>query len=431
MTTHITVIGAGLAGCTAALAADARGAQVTLYEQRPARTTPVHQTAMPGEPVGTSDLGVEDTDRAAGLLKAELRVTCPRVMECIDETRIGTRTMAVERTAFAQALADRLDHAAGVSVVRDHVKSLPDGPVVIASGPGTWSPLARAIHRAAGADFRFSFIGRAPLIAAESIDLTEARWEPPYPGAEPALFLPLTDREARELARRFAEAEWNEPPGLDEETVLAEESRTVERLAADPQDGLRSILRGPRGPNLSVEGPALCLTPDDEERSAYHVHGLLTSLSHDAQHEALRAVGALSEVRLLRAGMIQRTPWLAGSEATTASLQLRRAARVLLTGSLTGVYGYSEALALGAVAGIGAARLASGSHPLPPPEDSLTGALCRALSEHTPHPDGRMLQANFGMIPEHRQDHGLDKSERRERQKQRAIDAIARYANAD
>jgi len=428
---HISVIGGGLAGCAAALAADARGVRVTLYEQRPATNTPVHQTALPGELSGTADLGVEDTDRATGLLKSELRFTCPRVMECANSTRIGEHTLSVEREAFAQALSERLEAADGIDLMREQVRALPDGPVVIASGPSTWSPLAREIHAFAGADFRFSFIGRAPLIAAESVDLTEARWAPPYPGAEQSLYLPLTKHEAEELVGRLAAAERHEPPGLESEMVLADESRTAERLAADTEDRLRRVLSGPRGPAVELAGPALCLEPDDAEMTAFHLRGLPTSLSPDAQREALGGVGALSEVRIVRPGMIQRTPWLAGSDATLANLQLRRSRRAFVTGSLSGVYGYSEALALGAVAGIGAARLAKGAAPLPPPEECLTGALCRALSEHEPHSDGRMLQANFGMIPEHRQDQGLSKAERREHQEKRAIDAIERYAGAD
>lgn len=428
---HISVIGGGLAGCAAALAAEARGVPVTVYEQRPATSPPAHETALAGELTGSADLGVQDTDRAGGLLKAELRTTCPAIIECAEETRIGDRTLLVDRHAFAQALTARLSQSSSIDLKREQVRALPDGPVVIASGPGTWSPLARAIHRAAGADFHFSFIGRAPLVDAESVDLSEARWEEPYPGAEPALFLSVTEDEAAELLRRLKTADRSEPPGFDEGIVLADESDTAERLASSEDGGFRRVLRGPRGADSEIDAPALCLTPDTEDRSAFHIEGLHTSLAPEDQRDALRAIGALAEVRLLRAGMVHRTPWLAGPDATLASLQLRRASRMLLAGALTGVYGYAEALALGAAAGIGASRFARGSEPLPPPQECLTGALCRALSDHEPHADGRMLRANFGMIPDHRQDTGLDKSERRARQVARALEAVARYAGAE
>ncbi|MFW5869031.1 MAG: FAD-dependent oxidoreductase [Armatimonadota bacterium] len=428
---HVSVIGAGLAGSAAALAAEAAGARVTLYEQRPATQTTIHDTALPGELTGASDLGVEDLDRATGLLKAELRSTCPAIMECADEARIGEETLRVDRARFATTVAECIEKADGIELVREEIRTLPDGPVVVASGPGTWSPLARAIHRAADTPFHFSFIGRPPLVAAESMDLSSAAWEEPYPGAEPALFLPLTAEEAEELTRRLSAADDSEPPGFDDEMVLAEESVPVERLAADPQDGLRRVLQGPRGPETTIEPPALCLTPDDAGRTAYHLDGLVTALPSEDQRNALSAVNALAEVQILRPGCVQRTPWLAGREATLASLQLRRVGRVLLAGALTGAWGYAEAMALGAVAGIGATRLSSGAEPLPPPAESLTGALCRALSELMPHADGRMLQANFGMIPEHSHDRGLEKPERREQQQERALKAIENYAGAD
>ncbi len=428
---RISVIGGGLAGCAAALAADARGARVVLYEQRPATSAPTHQTALPAELAGTADLGVEDPKRATGLLKAELRILGPALMECADATRIGEQTLAVDREAFARAVAERIEAAEGIELRREQLPALPDGPVVIASGPGTWSPLARAIHAAAGTGFRFSVIGRPPLIAAESVNLSAAFRAPIYPGAEPALFVPLSEDEAAELAARLRAAECHEPPEFSPQTILAEESTTAERMAADPAVGLGRLLSGPRGPQTGHEGLALCLTPDDADGRAWHVEGLLTTLAPEAQVAALGALQAFSGVRLLRPALVQRAPWLAGPEATLASLQLRRTGRALIAGTLTGVYGYAEAMALGAVAGIGAAKIARGSEPLPPPHECLTGALCRALADEQPHQDGRMLRANFGMLAEHRDDRGLGKSERRKRQIERALKAVRQYVEAD
>ncbi len=428
---RISIIGAGLAGCSAALAAQDRGVNVTLYEQRPEATSPVHGSAVPAELVGTADLGVEDPDRATGLLKAELRVLCPQMAACADESRIGSATLSVDRDQFAQTVADYITGLDAIELRRSEARGLPDGPVVVASGPSTWSPLARALHSASGAPFRFSYIGRPPLVAAESIDLASALEAEPYPGAEPATFLPLTDDEVAEFTSRLAGGTRDEQPGFDSETVLAEESQTAERLAAAGDGDLRRILSGPRGPDVEDISPALGLTPDDADHTGYHIAGLLTALEASAQVEALRAIEAFADVKLLRPGTVHRTPWLAGPEATQANLQLRRTPRVLLTGALTGVYGYAEAMVLGAVAGINAARLAKGPEPLPPPRECLSGALCWALADREPHPDGRMLQANFGMIPEHRGDAGLDRAERREKQIDRALEAVERYAGAD
>ncbi|HCA46834.1 MAG TPA: methylenetetrahydrofolate--tRNA-(uracil(54)-C(5))-methyltransferase (FADH(2)-oxidizing) TrmFO, partial [Armatimonadetes bacterium] len=127
MNERISVIGGGLAGCAAALAAAKHGAAVTLFEQRPATTPETHQTTLLSELAGTADLGVEDLDRATGLLKAELRALCPEMMVCIEEARIGERTVAVGRRAFAQEVTARVT-AAGVELRREEVLSLPEGP---------------------------------------------------------------------------------------------------------------------------------------------------------------------------------------------------------------------------------------------------------------------------------------------------------------
>ena len=425
MNERISVIGGGLAGCAAALAAMKHGAAVTLFEQRPATAPTTHQTALLSELAGTADLGVEDLDRATGLLKAELRALCPEMTACVEAARIGEHTVAVDRRAFAQEVTDRVA-AAGIELRREELRSLPDGPVVVATGPATWSPLARALAATSGTYFHFSFIGRPPLIEAASLDLTDSFRAPAYPGAEPALYLPVTEEEGAELAARLLAAERCEPPEFGEGILLADEHTTAERMAADPAFGVRKLLSGPRGAQ-SGGGPALCLTPDDAEERAWHVEGLLTSLPHDEQVRALQAVLACANVRLVRPAMIQRTPFLAGPEAALPSLQLRRAPRALISGTLTGVYGYAEAMVLGAVAGIGAARLAAGDEPAAPPAESLTGALCGALAEAQPHAERRMLRANFGMIPEQREDQGLSKAERRERQTARALAAIESY----
>ena len=425
---RISVIGAGVAGCAAAISAAARGADVLLYEQRPLRSTPVHTTGIPGELCGGGDFGAEETDRAGGLLNAELRELVPSLSSCIDAARMGEHTLLVAREAFSQAVRDLVEASPRIELREEHVAALPDGPVVIASGPATWSPLARASHAAAGAPVVFSYCGRPPLIAADSVDLSEALFVPPYPGAEPTIFLPLSDDEVAGLARLIASGARDHPAGLEPQMVLADEQVPVERLAADADELASTILRGPRGPQVQTEGPALCLVPDDPEQSAFHLQGLCTSLTTAAQQSALAAVAALSEVRVLRPGLIHRTPWLAGREATLSSLELERLSRVLLAGTLTGAWGYLEAMATGAVAGVGAASLADGRSPLPPPPDSMTGALCYAIARREPQGDSRMLRANFGMLPERPQDEGMSKTERRRGQIERALNAMREYA---
>ncbi len=428
MTQHsVTVLGGGLAGCAAALVAARRGAAVSLVEQRPARATPLHTGESLCELVGSPDLGAIAPDRATGLLKAELRELAPALLECADEARTGNQSLTVDRELFARLVTERVEAEGRVEVARQEARALPEGVVVVATGPSTWSPLARAIHEASGRPFRFSFMGRAPIVAADRADLSGAVREPPYPGADPALFVPLSEEQAVELARRVAEGDRDEPAELSGDTVLADEAEPVERQAGEPKAFAGRVLGGPRGPEATIPGPALRLAPDDRDDRACHVAEFVTSLTPAAQAEALRAVSALARVEIARPGVVCRLPWLPGGAVLLPTMQLHRTPRLLVAGTLTGGAGYVEALATGAVAGLNAARIAQGAQADVPPAECLTGALCRALAGE-PFADGRMIKVNFGMLPDRPEDEGKPKDERRERQIEEAMVAVREFA---
>lgn len=423
---HVTVIGGGLSGCAAALAASASGAAIILHEQRPPTSTSVHVSDLLCELMGRPDLGATRLDRASGLLQAELARLSPAIMECAERAKTGEESLTVDRRAFAGLVSERVTSDEAIAVVREQASGLPEGVAVIATGPTTWSPLARALHDACGEPFAFAYMGRPPVLAAESIDLSAAEWAPPYPGADPALYVPVSEDEAAEMARRIAAGERDEPAELTAETVLADEARPVERLADDPPELQGRALRGPTGPEAPIEGPALCLVPDDAEHTAFHAWHMITALTPEAQRKALAAAAALAEVEITRPAMVHRLPWIPGSESLTPTLQLKRTPRVLVAGTLAGAVGYMEALATGTMAGICAARLAAGTLPRLPSADSLTGGLCRALASverDGPH----MIRANFGMLPERQEDEGASKEQRRERQIEAALAAIERF----
>ncbi len=422
---RISVIGGGLSGCAAAMAAIACGVEVILYEQRPDRSTPLHTTPDLAELVGLPDLGATRPDRADGLLKHELRAISPALLECAERTSTGDESLTVDRVAMAQQVERRLDAESTIELRREEVRALPEGVVVVAAGPTTWSPLARAIYAAAGRiSFSFAYIGRAPLVTG--IDEEAGMWAPPYPGADPQLFLPVTEDEATELARRLTEGERDAPPEFSEDTPLADEQSPVERSARDTDELTARHLRGPRGPETDG-GLAIALVPDDADRRHWHLPGFVTALSPKAQREALEAVAALRDATIVRPGLVHRLPWLAGGETLQPTLQLSATPRVFVAGTLAGAVGYIEAITTGTLAGINAARLARRQMPSLPDRDSLCGALCRALAR-VPAGDGAMLRANFGMLPEYPEDRGRSKDERRARQIEAAVAAAGEWA---
>lgn len=428
MTQHqVTVIGGGVAGCAAALTAARLGVCVTLLEQRGQRPSPLHQTDLLCELVGRPDLGTTDCTRANGLMKAELRALAPELLACADTFSTGGELLTIDRLAFARAVTELLAAEPAIRLVREEARVLPPGVVVVASGPITWSPLARRLHEAAGTLFRFAYAGRGPMIAAESIDRGALFEAEPYPGADRTWYVRLAEDEGEKLRTRLLSAESAAPPELGAETILAEESELAERVAEDPRHFRTRVLGGPRSSDAGAGGPALRLTPDDREATRFHLADLVTALSPEAQREALAAVGALAGAEIMRPGLVHRLPWLPGPEATQPTLQLRCTPRVLLAGTLAGVIGTVEALATGTVAGINAARLARGEEALTAPADTLVGALCRAIIA-PPFGDGRLLQASFGMLPDRPEDQGRPKDERRAGQIECALAAADAFA---
>ena len=426
----VTVIGAGPAGCAAALTAVRHRARVRLCEQRPERSGPVLRTALPCEFAGSNDLGVEDRFRASGLLKAELGEICPEPLAVAEASRVGEHTLAVDRTEFARGLLSAIEACDEIELVRGEVKALPDGVVVVATGPTTWSPLAGALHGAAGTSYSFSYAGRAPVISADGIDADAACWWPPYPGAEPALFVPVSDAEVDEFACALSEGERSELPDFTDEMILADEAIPIERMAGDPAELAAHVLRGPHGPDAPGQKQMLRLHPDDSQQSAFHLYRCVTALTEAAQKQALAAFRALGNVTIARPALVQRTPWLPGPKTLLPTLQLERSPQVLLAGSLTGAYGYMEAFVTGTAAGLAAARLAAGEEPCSPPRDCLSGALCWSLTEDLPGPDGRMIQANFGMLPDAAAGEDLSKQERRTHQIETAVAAARSWTQA-
>jgi len=430
MTQHpVTVVGGGVAGCAAAMAAARCGVPVTLLEQRPTREPPLHDNDLLCALVGSPDLGAVALDRATGLLKAELHELCPALFDVAGQARIGEHSLTVDPERFARLATERIEAEPTIEVVREEARALPQGIAVVATGPATWSPLARALHAASGQPHRFSFLGRAPVLATEGLDVSAAQWAPLYPGADASLFVPISADEAEELRARILAGERAMPAQMAADTVLGDEADPVERQAADPKLFGGRVVGGPRGPEATVAGPALRLEAHDAARAAFGLPDLLTALTPEAQQHALGAVAALRGAQVMRPGLIHRLPWLAGGEALLPTLQLQRTPRVLLAGTLTGAVGYVEAMATGTVAGMSAARLARGEAPGVPAAQALTGALCRALVGPPPN-DERMIQANFGMLPDDPEDQGKSKEQRRERQIPGALAAIAEYARA-
>ncbi len=411
MTTRLTVIGGGLAGTEAAWQAAERGVEVTLYEMRPQRNTPAHVTDRLGELICSNSLGSNLPDRASGLLKAELRVLNSFIMRCADETAVPAGSaLAVDRDRFAALITERVMQHPRITLVREEVKAIPDGPCIIASGPLTADDLARDIAQLTGQQHLYFYDAIAPIVEADSIDMTIAFRQSRYGRAAedeaPGDYIncPFNQAEYEAFIEALVNAERIELRDFEREDakffegclpieVLAK--RGVESLAFGPMRpiGLRDPRTGKR-PHAVVQ-----LRQDNLTGTLYNIVGFQTNLKWPDQKRVFRLIPGLANAEFLRYGMMHRNTFINAPTLLDATLQFRTRADLFFSGQITGVEGYIGNAATGLVAGLNAARLLHGESPLVIPPTTMLGALCHYITHAEPK-DFQPMKANFGIMPE-------------------------------
>ena len=408
----VAVVGGGLAGSEAAWQAARRGAFVTLYEMRPGRRTPAHETDRFAELVCSNSFGSRQFDRALGLLKEELRRLGSLCIACADATALPAgHALAVDRQAFSQAVTEAVLGHPLIEVRREEVMTIPTGaPTVIASGPLTSPSLAEAIRALTGQDYLYFFDALAPIVMAESIDMTVAfrgsRYGKELPGDGDYINCPLDreqyrafvdavnaakktvlrDFEQSEAARQFFEA------CLPIE-VLA--SRDIRALAFGPMrpTGLRDARTGTR-PFAVVQ-----LRQDNLASTAYNLVGFQTNMAWSDQERVLRMIPGLQRAEFVRLGQMHRNTYINSPALLRPTLQCRQRDDLFFAGQITGSEGYVGSVASGLLAGVNAARILAGLPPVTLPRTTMTGALLHYVS-YADEQGFQPMKANFGLLPE-------------------------------
>ena len=372
MMMRLTVIGGGLAGTEAAWQAAEQGIDVALYEMRPQRNTPAHTTDQLAELICSNSLGSNLPDRASGLLKAELRLLNSLIMRVADETVVPAGgALAVDRDRFAQLITERIAKHPRIELRREEVKAIPSGPCIIASGPLTADDLASDIARLTGQQHLYFYDAIAPIVAADSIDLTIAFRQSRYEraGNDQAegdyLNCPFTKEEYDTFIQALVTAERIELRDFEREDakffegclpieVLAK--RGHEALAFGPMKpiGLRDPRTG-KGPHAVVQ-----LRQDNLAGTLYNIVGFQTNLKWPEQQRVLRLIPGLTNAEFLRYGMLHRNTFINSPLLLEPTMQFRTRADLFFAGQITGVEGYIGNAASGLVAGLNAARLLRG-----------------------------------------------------------------------
>lgn len=428
MTPDISIIGGGLAGCEAAWQCAARGLAVRLYEMKPRRFSPAHQSAGLAELVCSNSLRGAALTNAVGLLKEELRRCGSLFMAAADATTVPAGgALAVDREEFSAYITTRIANHPRISLVREELSSLPEeGLLIIAAGPLASPALSSRIAELTGAEHLYFYDAIAPIVEADSIDYTRAWRASRYgKGGDDYLNCPLDEAQYQAFVAALRGAQ--KVPARDFEKIIHFEGcMPIEEMAAR---GELTLAFGPMKP-VGLPDPrtgrepfaVVQLRQDDRHASLYNLVGFQTKLTYPEQRRILRTIPGLENARFARLGSMHRNTFINAPRCLTRTQQFQGNPRLFFAGQITGVEGYVESAASGFLAGLSAtAEALRQPAPLPPPTTAL-GALLGHLIDAAPE-NFQPMNINYGLFPplENRR---RGRGERRLAMAERALEAL-------
>ena len=401
---HVTVIGAGLAGSECAWQLAQRGVAVTLREMKPEKRTPAHVTDYFAELCCSNSLRGAGLENAVGLLKEELRRLHSLIMRCADATAVPAGgALAVDREGFARKVTEAVLSHPNITMIPGEVTSIPEGDVVIASGPLTSDPLADAIAARLGGGNTLNFFdAAAPLVSYDSVDMDSAYFGSRYDKGTPDYInCPMTREEYLAFWQALIAAEEAEVHGFEDKNVF-EGCMPVEVMARRGEDTLRFGPLKPRGlidPRTGKEPYAVVqLRRDNADGSIYNLVGFQTHLKWPEQRRVFTMIPALRDAQFLRYGVMHRNTYLDSPRLLDRYYRLKSDPRIVFAGQMTGVEGYVESCASGFLAGVELARRLNGQTPVDFPAETAIGALGLYVSNGSVG-DFQPMNINFGIIP--------------------------------
>ena len=386
---NVKVVGAGLAGSEAAWQLAQRGIQVTLYEMKPVKMSPAHHSADFAELVCSNSLRGDRLENAVGLLKEELRRCGSLIMQCAEATRVEAGgCLAVDRQGFAAMVTEKIRSHPNITVVPGEVTEVPEGPVIIATGPLTSDALSEAIGKYFGlTDYLHFFDAAAPLVTAESIDMNEAWWQSRYDRGTPDYInCAMNAQEYQEFVRELTTAQEAEVHGFEDNNVF-EGCMPVEVMARRGIDTLRYGPLKPVGltdPKTGKEPYAVVqLRQDNAAKTVFNLVGFQTHLKFGEQKRVFSMIPALKNAEFVRYGVMHRNTFLQSPKLLDRYYADRRNPLVAFAGQLTGVEGYVESTASGFLAAVAMAAKLQG-RPIPDfPKETAIGALGLYISDES------------------------------------------------
>ena len=399
----VKVIGAGLAGSEAAWQLAQRGLEVELYEMKPRKMTPAHHSPDFAELVCSNSLRGDRLENAVGLLKEELRRCGSLILSCAEATRVEAGgCLAVDRQGFSRMVTEKIRSHSGIRVVEEEVTQVPEGPVIIATGPLTSDALSRAISEYFGqTGYLHFFDAAAPLVTAESIDMNLAWWQSRYDRGTPDYINCAMDKEQYlAFVQELSTAQEAEVHGFEDRNVF-EGCMPVEVMARRGIDTLRFGPLKPVGltdPRTGKEPYAVVqLRQDNAAKSVFNLVGFQTHLKFGEQKRVFSMIPALENAEFVRYGVMHQNTFLQSPKLLDRYYADRRNPLVAFAGQMTGVEGYVESTASGYLAAVAMAAKVQG-RPLPDfPRTTAIGALGLYISDESIE-NFQPMNINFSII---------------------------------
>lgn len=401
----VNIIGAGLAGCEAAWQLSQRGIAVSLYEMRPLKQSPAHNTEYFAELVCSNSLRANNVENAVGLLKEEMRLLNSLIMQVADANKLPAGgALAVDREAFAQSVTKIIKQQPLIEVVHEEVTDISklEGIVIIASGPLTSEALAENIKQLTDSEYLYFYDAAAPIVTADSLDMSKVFAASRYDkGEADYLNCPMTKEEYQSFWQALTSAAVVKPKEFEKE-IFFEGCMPVEVMAGRGEDTLRFGPMKPVGlmnPHTGQEAYAVVqLRQDNAVATLYNLVGFQTHLKWGEQQRVFAMIPGLEQAEFVRFGVMHRNTFINSPQLLTEHFSLKNNARIFFAGQITGVEGYVESAASGLMVGIHAAALQQGQPMKSFPRTTAHGSLANYVS-CSEHKNFQPMNINFSLIP--------------------------------
>ncbi len=383
---EINVIGGGLAGVEAAWQAAENGAKVKLFEMRPVQQTPAHRTEKLAEIVCSNSLKSDEIGSAPYLLKEELRRGNSLVMKAAEATKVPAgAALAVDRGKFSDYITEKIENHPNIALIREEVKTIPNDEItIIATGPLTSEALTAEIMRLTGDDQLYFYDAIAPIVAADSIDMSVAFKAARYgKGGDDYINCPFDREQYETFYNALVEAK-SVPLKRFEDTKWFEACLPIEELARRGVDTLRFGCMKPKGLPTPKTGrepyAAVQLRQENLMADAFSLVGFQNHLRYGEQERVLRLIPGMENADFLQFGQIHRNTFINSPKVLKDTLQTLQTPNIFFAGQITGVEGYVESVGTGWLAGLNAVRLLKNQVLINAPTSSAIGALCRYVA---------------------------------------------------